>query len=130
MKFVITNISTKDIFYDKIEDAETAFNNLKDRNPNVKLVVDFENSKILSQENNSTLRCLCLASNQDVTRDEVQILSEGCKRTFKNNMKAIKIYLNFIKKNYFPELILNNKRIAAEYINTGKLAGKKYWDEA
>ena len=128
MKFIITNISTKDIFYEGIEEAETAYEALKSRNPDIVLLVDFENTK--SDNENSSLKCLKLADNQQIRRDEICIESEGCKRTFKNNIKALRTYINFISKNYFPELIYGNKKIAAEFINTGKLCKKRDWDEA
>ena len=128
MKFVLTNISTKDIFYDNIEDAEVAYTNLKTRNPDISLLVDFENTKCDNE--NSSLKCIKLADKDDIRRDEIYVISEGCKRTFRNNIKAVKTYMRFAKKNYYPELILNNRRIAAEYINSGKLARKKDWDEA
>lgn len=121
-------MSTKDIFYNTLDDAETAYNSLKSRNPNIVLLVDFENSKINSE--NATLKCLKLAESENIKSDDIYILSEGCKRLFKNNIKAMRTYISFIGKNYFPELIYNDKRIAAEFIDTGKLGKKKDWDEA
>lgn len=126
MKFILTNMSTKDIFYDNINDAETAYESLKTRNPEISLLVDFENARINTKD--STLKCLKLAD-QNVKEDKVYIISEGCRRLFRNNIKAIKTYVDFINKNYYPELEFGDKRIAAEFIDTGKLS-KKEWDEA
>ena len=128
MKFILTNLATKDILYDNIDEAQTAYLSLKDRNPNISLVADFENTK--SNDENSSLKCIKLADKLDIRRDEIIIVSEGCKRHFRNNIKAMKTYIDFMRKNYYPQMILDNKVIAAEFIDSGKLAKKKDWDEA
>ena len=126
LSYVLTNMSTKDIILTDLDEAITSYNSLIQRNPDIKLLVDFGVAETNTE--NSMLKYIIIADSNGIRKDTVTIIADKAERLFNNNLKAMRAFVELANKAYYPILVYNDKRIAYEWINYSGLS--KSWDEA